>query len=606
MIHRLRELKSLLARLGRPASCRRAGRSLDPAVVGLESRVALTVFVEPPETARQPNPQFLTFNSDIKAEIDGSIGADNRPPEYTGQYPGQLNDYDGYTLKLNQPYLGEVSVRLTISGAPSAQLSHSDPLNSPKAYLFVTALDNFGGLLRAFQGTIDPLGGGSDTTSINIPIIRIFNQDLPIHQLRISVSGGGEYTALATAAPYKVVVESKSNDPPPPPPQLPDIAITSAAMAGSTVTYSYSAVGNAYPFTVSFYRSRDTLFNPDPKVDEPIGSQTVIATSPNPGRFGLPQSFGYDPNRPYLLAVADPAGQINESNEGNNVVTVAVPKPAPVDISVDSAAINGGTIRYTFHTTGNPGEFSVSLYQSAHWTFDASATPVTTKRVSSAPNSSGAGSFTLNFTPSPARPYFYVVADGTKLVPESNEANNSAIVVRKLAWGTRVSAEFRKKVVVLASQLRTDPSFLMAAMAFETGETFDPKKRNAAGSSAVGLIQFTRATAQSLGTTIEELAAMTAEEQLDFVAKYFKPYRGTVSTLSDVYMAILYPKAIGKGDAYVLFDRVKTPTAYTQNKGLDANRDGTVTKTEAAQKVASKLQLGLGSGKVFVMKSYFA
>jgi hypothetical protein len=58
----------------------------------------------------------------------------------------------------------------------------------------------------------------------------------------------------------------------------------------------------------------------------------------------------------------------------------------------------------------------------------------------------------------------------------------------------------------------------MAAMAFETGETFSPSIKNKA-SGATGLIQFMRSTAKGSGTTTAALAEMTAVDQLDFVEK---------------------------------------------------------------------------------------
>ena len=86
---------------------------------------------------------------------------------------------------------------------------------------------------------------------------------------------------------------------------------------------------------------------------------------------------------------------------------------------------------------------------------------------------------------------------------------------------------------------------------------------------------------------------MSAEDQLYFVHKYFLPYRGRIKTLEDVYMAILWPKAIGKPDDYVLFSRDKMPTTYRQNSGLDLDRDGNVTKWEAAAKVRKELERGM-------------
>lgn len=126
-----------------------------------------------------------------------------------------------------------------------------------------------------------------------------------------------------------------------------------------------------------------------------------------------------------------------------------------------------------------------------------------------------------------------------------------------LAWGKRVSKLFRDRVQQIGVSLGVDPNFLMACMAFESGRTFSPSIENAAGSGAVGLIQFMPGTAQALGTTTSKLKGMSAVEQLDFVEKYFKPRAGKLKTLEDVYMTILWPAAIGKPSSYVLFDRFR-------------------------------------------------
>jgi hypothetical protein len=164
-----------------------------------------------------------------------------------------------------------------------------------------------------------------------------------------------------------------------------------------------------------------------------------------------------------------------------------------------------------------------------------------------------------------------------------------------LAWGQKVSKPFRDRVVGMATTLSVDPNFLMACMAFESGETFSPSIKNAAGSGAVGLIQFMPSTAQALGTTSQQLAAMSAVKQLDFVEKYFLPRAGKLKSLEDVYMAILWPVAIGKSLDFVLFDKSdpEHPKRYIQNAGLDFNRDGKITKAETAAKVRAKLEKGL-------------
>ena len=166
----------------------------------------------------------------------------------------------------------------------------------------------------------------------------------------------------------------------------------------------------------------------------------------------------------------------------------------------------------------------------------------------------------------------------------------------KLAWGAKVSDVFRDKVRKIAGDLGCDPNFLMAAMAFETGGTFSPSEKSKAGSGATGLIQFMPNTAIGMGTTTTDLAKMSAEEQLDFVAKFFARQKGKLHTLADVYMAILFPVAVGKPENFVLF--TKGTKAYDQNAGLDIDKDGKVTKAEASNLVQKRLDEGMKPGNV--------
>lgn len=151
----------------------------------------------------------------------------------------------------------------------------------------------------------------------------------------------------------------------------------------------------------------------------------------------------------------------------------------------------------------------------------------------------------------------------------------------KIYYGSKVSPTFKDRVLWMRDALempKDGANWIMTCMGFETMFTFRPDIKNAAGSSGTGLIQFMRATAISMGTTVEKLAAMTAEDQLNWVYKYFLPYKGKLKTLGDVYFAILYPKAIGKADAWVLWE--KGTLSYTQNSGLDRNKDGKISRSE--------------------------
>ncbi len=166
----------------------------------------------------------------------------------------------------------------------------------------------------------------------------------------------------------------------------------------------------------------------------------------------------------------------------------------------------------------------------------------------------------------------------------------SAAALKQLAWGKKVTAPFKARVVEISQALKVDPNDLMAVMAFESARTFSPSIQNKA-SKATGLIQFMPKTATGLGTTVEKLAAMTAVQQLDYVYAYLKPYTGKISDISDLYMSVLWPAAVGKPKSHVLFEAPKP--AYKMNKGLDANSDGVVTKAEAAARPNAMLVEGM-------------
>jgi hypothetical protein len=162
-----------------------------------------------------------------------------------------------------------------------------------------------------------------------------------------------------------------------------------------------------------------------------------------------------------------------------------------------------------------------------------------------------------------------------------------------LAWGAKVSSEFRAKVRLISGRLGCAPEDLMTSMAWESGRSFSPSKKNMAGSGAIGLIQFMPTTARALGTSTAALTLMTAVQQLDYVEKYFQPYKGKLATLADLYMAILWPAGVGKPMEYVLWDDKTRPTTFRQNAGFDVNHDGAITKAECAAKLYAMKAEGL-------------
>lgn len=186
---------------------------------------------------------------------------------------------------------------------------------------------------------------------------------------------------------------------------------------------------------------------------------------------------------------------------------------------------------------------------------------------------------------------------------------------KAVAWSAKQSPEFVNKVKSIVVALGMDVTTaddLMACMAWETGESFSASQVNRAGSGATGLIQFMPGTAiayfyttadmnkmstarkkQAGIESCEKLAKLSDVNQLDYVLKYFQPYKGRLKNLGDFYMAILWPAGIGKDDSYVLWTEADRPTTYRQNAGLDVNDDKVITRAECLIKVNAKLTKGL-------------
>lgn len=196
-----------------------------------------------------------------------------------------------------------------------------------------------------------------------------------------------------------------------------------------------------------------------------------------------------------------------------------------------------------------------------------------------------------------------VLATLTEVMDDLDHPGEDQDGNRLICWGAKVEPDFKAGVLWIEDELQLNADFLMACMAFETGGTFSPKIKNAAGSSGLGLIQFMSFTHKSLveqypgllkvARTHADLAKLSALKQLTFVYHYFLQFGRDFSdySLEDVYMTILFPKAVGKPlDWRMPWEYGEL--AYKQNAGLDANKDRVITKAEASAGVRRMFDLG--------------
>ena len=168
---------------------------------------------------------------------------------------------------------------------------------------------------------------------------------------------------------------------------------------------------------------------------------------------------------------------------------------------------------------------------------------------------------------------------GTNVKPDKNFKNNG-----------KLGKAFLNKVKQVAKNLNCDYRDLLALMNSESGINAQCR-----GSIAVGLIQFTNPAIKALNQmyglnlTKDKILSMSAIEQMDLVEKCLMmskkmkfPSNAKLST-GDLYAITFLPAYAGrevlctKGDKY-----------YNANSGLDVNKDGKITTSDLAQRLASK------------------
>jgi hypothetical protein len=112
-------------------------------------------------------------------------------------------------------------------------------------------------------------------------------------------------------------------------------------------------------------------------------------------------------------------------------------------------------------------------------------------------------------------------------------------------------------IIQIALSIAASPLDVCAVIAYETHGTFSTSIRSPIG--AVGLIQFTEDTAESLGTTTDELSTLSFEKQAKYVIRYFKQRKVKMyydgNDLKRIYSSIFcgntnYKRCSKKNDGY--------------------------------------------------------
>lgn len=152
---------------------------------------------------------------------------------------------------------------------------------------------------------------------------------------------------------------------------------------------------------------------------------------------------------------------------------------------------------------------------------------------------------------------------------------------------TENKVDFLGKVSNIAAKLGINPDWLM--IVFKIESSMNHKAVNPY-TQATGLIQFMPSTAAGLGTTTGGLMAMSNVQQLDYVYKYFAPYKGRFSSILDLYTVTFFPAALGKADSYILqTDRIAAGTIARQNGAYDLNKDNQITLGELKAAITKKI-----------------
>jgi len=238
-------------------------------------------------------------------------------------------------------------------------------------------------------------------------------------------SGGAVVTIVSNDQPSDLMVTTLTGP------------TTAGAGASITVndTTKNQGQGTSSASATGFYLSTNTTID---ATDFSLGTRDVPSLAPGTTNsaataFTVPSNVGV--GNYYLLAKADAAGAVTESNESNNVkmgsIIAVGPDMVIQTLTTPSTAAAGSTISVSDATknqgAGSAGASTTSFFLSANVLLEDTDTPLGTRAVGTlAPNTASTGTTFLTIPSDTVAGTYYVIAkaDGPGVVPETQELNN--------------------------------------------------------------------------------------------------------------------------------------------------------------------------------------
>ena len=162
-------------------------------------------------------------------------------------------------------------------------------------------------------------------------------------------------------------------------------------------------------------------------------------------------------------------------------------------------------------------------------------------------------------------------------------------LLKKIAKETNLdlSSNFFVRFKEMCDRVHIKPEDLLLVMVSESGlnpSIQNPGKGPEDKDRATGLIQFIGGTLRDQGWkgTQDDFKKLSGEEQLPYIERYINSFKTIFRSAEQYYVANYYPKALSfqgikNGDSNAVITQKSDGHVYTDNIGLDTDKDGKIT-----------------------------